>query len=213
MTCSLWPVPIPTWELGARSQRAALAWEVTAYRAGWTDEILRLADARGAALGAINASPTRHEGIEASARWRVLDGPPRLTLSSTAVWNNFFFTGDPVLGRNRLAGVPAFLGSAELLLETPRGFFCALGADRTNDRIPVDHGGRMTYAGRTLAHARAGWRAGAAWTLFVDVRNVFDRAYLASTAGVPDLVRNPAATAIFLPGPGRSLTLGLEWKR
>lgn len=202
-----------TWELGARGQHAALAWDVTAYRAEWTDEILRLADAKGAALGAVNASPTRHEGIEASARWRLLDGPRRLTLNASAVWTHFIFAGDALFGRNRLAGVPPFLGSAELLLETPRGFFCALGVDCTDGRIPVDHGGRMTYAGRTLTHARVGWRTASAWTLFLDVRNVFDRRSIASTAGVLDLVRNPAATAIFLPGAGRSLNLGLEWKR
>ncbi len=202
-----------TWELGVRGHHAALAWDLTAYRAEWNDEILRLADAKGAALGAINASPTRHEGIEASARWRLLDGPHRLTLNTNAVWTHFIFTGDPVYGRNRLAGVPPFLGSAELLLEEPRGFFCALGVDHTDGRTAVDHGGRMTYDGRTLAQVRAGWRADRAWTLFIDVRNVLDRRYIASTAGVLDLVRNPAATAIFLPGPGRSLTLGLEWKQ
>lgn len=202
-----------TWELGARGQRAALAWDVTVYRAAWTDEILRLADAKGAALGAVNASPTRHEGVEASARWRLLDGPHRLTLNTSAVWTHFIFTGDPVYGRNRLAGVPPFLGSAELLFETPRGFFAALGTDRTDGRTPVDHGGRMTYDGRTLFHARAGWRAGKAWTVFLDARNLRDCRYVVSTAGVLDLVRNPAATAIFLPGIGRSITLGLEWKR
>jgi iron complex outermembrane receptor protein len=201
-----------TWELGARGQRAALAWDVTAYRAAWTDEILRLADARGAALGAVNASPTRHEGLEASARWRLLDGPRRLTLSTSAVWTHFIFTGDPVFGRNRLAGVPPFLGSVELLFESSCGFFCALGADRTDGRIPVDHGGRMAYDGRTLWHARTGWRVNDAWTVFLDVRNLLDRHYIVSTAGVLDLVRNPAATSIFLPGLPRSVTCGVEWR-
>ena len=201
-----------TWEIGARGQRAALAWDVTVYRAAWTDEILRLADAKGAALGAVNASPTRHEGIEASARWRLVDGPHRLTLNTSLVWTHFTFTGDPVFGRNRLAGVPPFLGSAELLFEVPRGFFGALGTDRTDGRIPVDHGGRMTYDGRTLFHARAGWRVGEAWSVFLDARNLLDRRYVVSTAGVLDLVRNPAATAIFLPGIGRSVTCGFEWR-
>ena len=115
-------------------------------------------------------------------------------------------------GRNRLAGVPPFLATAELLFEAHQGFFAALGTDRTDGRIPVDHGGRMTYAGRTLFHARAGWRVGKAWTVFLDARNLADRRYIVSTAGVLDLVRNSAATAIFLPGIGRSVTFGFEWK-
>ena len=46
-----------------------------------------------------------------------------------------------------------------------------------------------------------------------EIRNALDRRHLASTAGVLDLARSPAATSIFLPGPGRAFTLGLEWKR
>jgi iron complex outermembrane receptor protein len=201
-----------TWEAGVRGQRAELAWDVTVYRATWTDEILRLADANGAALGVVNASPTRHAGIEASARWQLLAGAHRLTLSPTAAWTHCTFAGDPVFGRNRLAGLPPFLGSVELRFEAQPGFFAALSLDHTGGRTPVDHAGRMFYGGRTLVHARAGWRAPRAGTLFVEVRNVFDRDYLASTAGVLDVVRNPAATAIFLPGSGRSLTLGVEWR-
>jgi hypothetical protein len=45
------------------------------------------------------------------------------------------------------------------------------------------------------------------------VRNLLDRSHLASTAGVLDLARAPAATAIFLPGSGRAITVGFEWKR
>jgi outer membrane receptor protein involved in Fe transport len=48
--------------------------------------------------------------------------------------------------------------------------------------------------------------------VFVTVRNVFDRRYVASSAGVLDVARNPAATSIFLPGSGRSFLLGFEWK-
>ncbi len=202
-----------TWELGARGQRAALAWDLTGYRADWTDEILRLADAKGSALGAVNASPTRHAGVEASARWRLLNGANRLTLAVNATWTQFVFAHDAVFGRNRLAGMPPFLGSAELLLERAGGMFGAVGLDHTDGRTPVDHAGRMTYGGRTLAHVRAGWRTSQGWTTFVEVRNIFDRRSIASTAGVLDLVRNPAATAIFLPGLGRSLTIGLEWKQ
>jgi outer membrane receptor protein involved in Fe transport len=71
---------------------------------------------------------------------------------------------------------------------------------------------RLTYGGHTLAHARVGWR-GRRGTVFAAVRNLLDRSHLASTAGVLDLARAPAATAIFLPGSGRAITVGFEWKR
>jgi hypothetical protein len=45
----------------------------------------------------------------------------------------------------------------------------------------------------------------------VSGHNLFDRHYIASTAGVLDLARNPAATTIFLPGNGRGISCGLEY--
>jgi outer membrane receptor protein involved in Fe transport len=71
----------------------------------------------------------------------------------------------------------------------------------------------MFYDGHTLGHIRIGWRPQARLLVFAAVRNVFDRRHIASTAGVLDLARNPSATSLFLPGPGRAFTFGLEWKR
>ena len=201
-----------TWEVGTRGAHGPLSWDVTAYHGEWTNEILRLADAKGAALGADNAGPTRHLGVETTAHWRLLDQGQRLTLNVSAVWNRFYFENDPVFGRNRLAGAPPHVGSAELLYEHPRGFFGAVGLDWTAGQTPVDHAGRMTYGGHTLAHLRAGWRS-KAWTFFADVSNIFDEQHIASTAGVLDIARNPAATSIFLPGAGRGFTIGCEWRR
>jgi len=201
-----------TWEVGTRGEHGAFGWDVTAYRGDWTNEILRLADARGVALGAVNAGPTRHLGVETAAHWRLLDQGQRLTLNVSGAWNRFYFENDPVFGHNRLAGAPPHVGSAELLYEHPSGFFGAAGLDWTAGQTPVDHAGRMTYGGHTLAHLRAGWRSNA-WTLFVDAHNIFDERHIASTAGVLDIARNPAATSIFLPGAGRSFTVGLEWRR
>jgi iron complex outermembrane receptor protein len=201
-----------TWEVGTRGAHGPFSWDITAYRGDWTNEILRLADAKGAALGAVNAGPTRHLGVETTAQWRLLDQGQRLTLNVSGVWNCFYFENDPVFGHNRLAGAPPHVGSAELLYEHPSGFFGAAGLDWTAGQTPVDHAGRMTYGGHTLAHLRTGWRS-KAWTVFVDARNLFDQRHIASTAGVLDIARNPAATSIFLPGAGRSFTVGLEWRR
>jgi iron complex outermembrane receptor protein len=200
-----------TWEVGTRGAHGPFSWDVTAYRGDWTNEILRLADAKGAALGAVNAGPTRHLGVETTAHWLLLDQGHRLTLNVSGVWNRFYFENDPVFGRNRLAGAPPHVGSAELLYENPRGFFGAAGLDWTAGQTSVDHAGRMTYGGHTLAHLRAGWRS-KAWTFFADVTNIFDERHIASTAGVLDIARNPAATSIFLPGAGRGFILGCEWR-
>jgi iron complex outermembrane recepter protein len=201
-----------TWEIGARGRSARVAWDAAVYRSAWRNEILRLADARGLPRGAVNASPTAHAGVEASARWLVYEGPVRVMLATTAVWTHVAFAGDPVYGRNRLAGLPPHVGTADLTVELRRGGFAAIGTDWTAGATRVDHAGRLAYGGQARTHLRAGRRVGENWTGFAEVRNVFDRAGIASTAGVLDLARNPAATSIFLPATGRAFVLGLQWR-
>jgi len=201
-----------TWELGARGTAGPLEWDVTAYRADWHNEILRLADAAGLPRGAVNAPSTRHEGLETGLRWRLTTNPQRLTLSTTATVGRFTFVDDPVYGNNRLAGAPPATGGAELLYEHPRGAYAAVETTWAAGPIPVDHAGRLKYGGYALLHLRAGWRFSPRLLVFASVRNASDRTYIASTAGVLDLARTPATTSIFLPGPGRAFSLGLEWR-
>lgn len=201
-----------TSEIGLRGRVRRLAWDLTAYDAHWRNEILRLADAQGEPLGAVNADRTRHQGIEAAARWLLYERGVRLTLAASTTVNRFRFDAHPVYGDGRLAGMPPNLGYADLILETPVGVFAGAGVDWTHGRTLVDHAGRLGYGGRGLGHIRVG-RAAPGWTVFIEVRNVFNRAAIASTAGVLDFARNPAATAIFLPAPGRSVNVGFEWKR
>lgn len=202
-----------TWEIGARGRVASLAWDVGVYQAGWRNEILRLADARGAARGSVNGTPTTHRGLETAARWTLVEGSSRVWLRVAAAWNDIRFNSDPVYGRGRLAGLPPHLGNADVQFESRRGLFGAIGADWTFGDTRVDHAGRLSYPGRTLVHGRFGWRPAPEWTCFIDVRNIFDRTSIASTAGVLDVARNPPATAIFLPAAGRNFSIGLEWKQ
>jgi len=212
-TRRLEPQSAVTVEAGAHGTTRALDWNVTVYAAAWRNEILRLADAAGLPRGAVNASPTRHNGIEASLRWRILTGADRLTLTVTGTSGRFHFKDDPVYARNRLAGAPPHTGAAELRYEDRRPWYAAAEATWVAGPIPVDHAGRLTYGGHSLFHLRTGWRVTPHLHAFVAVRNALDRDHVASTAGVLDLARNPAATSIFLPGPGRAFTVGLEWKQ
>jgi iron complex outermembrane receptor protein len=202
-----------TLEIGAQGSRGPLGWDVTVYRGEWRGEILRLADAEGLPRGAVNAGATQHEGIESALRWRLVEGPQAVTLTATSTLGRFVFSADPIYGRNRIAGAPPHVFAAELLYQRSHGLFAALEPTWVSGRTAVDHAGRLTYGGHGLLHARVGWRQEERFTVFLAVRNAFDRSYLASTAGVLDLARAPATTAIFLPGPGRALTLGLELRR
>lgn len=200
-----------TAELGARGRLGPLSWNVAAYHARWSGEILRLADAAGLPRGAVNASHTRHEGVELAVRWQLLDAPDRLTLSGTATWSRFHFAADPIYGTNRLAGAPPHLGQAELLYESLAGWFAGVESIWIAGRTPVDHANLLYYGGHARWDARIGWKARQGFTLFFAARNLLDRRYIASTAGVLDRARNPSSLAIFLPGSVRTLTAGLEY--
>ncbi len=202
-----------TVEAGAQGRAGPLTWNLTAYHGRWRDEILRLADAAGLPRGAVNAGSTRHVGLETALRWRLRDAPHGLVLGVTSTLGRFTFEDDPVYGDHRLAGSPPHVGAAELVYEHPRGAFAALETTWVAGRTSVDHAGRLGYGGHTFVHARLGWRAGERFVVFLAARNLLDRRHLASTAGVLDLARAPAATTIFLPGPARALSLGLEWRR
>ena len=209
---ALTPQSALTYEIGARGTQGSLGWNVTIYHAKWQQEILRLADASGQPRGAVNAHDTIHEGIETSLRWKVLDESHKVSITLTSMLSHFYFDHDPIYGNNRLAGAPPHIGNAELLYENPHGFFAAFETTWTAGRIPVDHANRLFYEGSTLGHLRIGWHSPSRWLVYATVRNVFDQQHIASTAGVLDLSRNPAATTIFLPGVGRGFTLGLELK-
>jgi iron complex outermembrane receptor protein len=200
-----------TTELGARGRLGALSWNVTAYHARWSGEILRLADAAGLPRGAVNAGHTRHEGVELALRWHLLESPGRLTLNGTATWSRFRFAADPIYGANRLAGAPPHLGQLELLYDSPSGWFAGVESIWIAGRTPVDHANLLSYGGHVRWDTRVGWKGRNGFTLFLAARNLLDRRYIASTAGVLDRARNPASLTIFLPGSVRTLTAGLDY--
>lgn len=199
-----------TIEVGARYAAGnRCTFGVTAYGAAWRDELLRLADASGATRGTVNAGPTQHRGIESSLQCRLLEGWNNVSFRLAHTWSEARFAGDPVYGDNRLAGLPQQVGTAELEWWHNRGPFAALGANWVGGRTYADHANRLSYPGYALATLRLGWRRDG-WGVALEVGNLFDRAHIGATAGVLDVARDPATTAVFLPGRPRSFTLSVE---
>ncbi len=188
-----------------------LSFEVTAYTGNWRNELLRLADADGSPRGTVNAGPTRHRGVESQLRWRLLAGERTLDLAVAHTWSEARFAHDPVYGTSRLAGLPPQVASVQLRYAETGGFFATFGTSWVSGTTYADHANRIGFSGHTLANVRLGWQA-RRWTFGLEVDNLFDRRYIASTAGVLDLSRTPATTALFLPGNPRSFTATLEWR-
>jgi iron complex outermembrane receptor protein len=179
------PQEAVTWEVGTRGRRGPVTWDVTAYRADLDHELLNFVidNALGIPASTFNAGPTVHQGIEAGVDWRIA---PQWRLRQTYAFSDFFFDGDKVYGENDLPVVPPHLYRAELR---------------------YDHLKSPSY---TVANLNMGWTVRRRLTVFADVRNLFDEAYVSNFSAVTDAQRPGVSTAVFFPGEGRSAYVGVR---
>ena len=212
-----------TVELGSRGEHGRFAWDVTAYHAWVEDELLAFA-VPGAAAGVtstINASTTTHFGIEAGASFRVVEGilhagqgrdADALVLRGNYLWSRFRFQNDGTYGDNQLPGIPEHYLRAELTYEHPSGLYFGPNVEYTPFKAPVDMANTLFSDPYALLGLKAGWRAAKGLNAFVEVRNLTDKRYAATTGVLTDSRLAGASAAQFLPGDGRAIYGGIEWK-
>jgi len=209
-----------TWELGTRGVSGPVRWDLSFYRADLRNELLALDHDNNPATPAatVNADRTVHAGIEFAAEidllgsaWNAQATPAhRLVLRTAWTHGDFRFANDARYGDNTLAGLPPQLVRGELCWETANGWYAGPTFEWTPEKTYIDF--RNTYAAAPYAIAgfRLGRRVpeGLAW--FIEVRNMFDKTYSATTG----VIENAGGTdqAQFLPGDGRSFFTGLEYR-
>lgn len=196
-----------TAEIGYRTRRDALTLDLSVYHARVRDELLSLTDGNGNPLGTINADRTVHQGIEFGFGWQFM---PALAWSVNYLFNDFRFDGDAVYGDNRLAGIPRQQLRSALRWQVARHFFVAPNIEWAPQGYHVDHANSFSTPGYHLLGLKIGGDLGERCTWFVDARNLQDRKWIASTNVVADARGLDAAN--FLPGDGRSVYLGVEWR-
>jgi iron complex outermembrane receptor protein len=197
-----------TAEVGTRGRAGAFAWDVTYYRASVKGELLGYLPEANLPATVFNADKTRHQGIEASLDWTLLDGEPgRLRLRQTYAWSDFRFVGDPLYGDNRLPVAPQHQYRVSLRYDGPHALFIEPFVDWRMKDAWVDYANSMKAPGYALLNVSAGIGLGPA-TLFVDARNLTNKRYTAEFAAVTDA--RSANTAVFFPGEGRSVFGGIR---
>lgn len=196
-----------TAEIGTRGRRGAFTWDLTAYRARLQDELLQYtAGVSGVPAAVFNADRTVHQGIEAALDWRPADG---WRLRQSWTWSDFRFRHDVQHHDNRLPIVPEHFYRAELRYQHPSGWFIAPAVEWSASDIWVD------YANTTRSPAYAVWNLGAGYglgeraTLFLDARNLANKAY---ASNVQAQVRANPTSAAYWPGDGRSVFGGVSWR-
>jgi iron complex outermembrane recepter protein len=205
-----------TIEIGTRGTYNAFRWDTTLYASQIEGEFLALNNAVGTPLGTINAKDTIHQGVELlgeadllGAAWN--DNPEnRLLLSGVWTYGDFKFDNDPVYGNNTLAGLPAHVIHGELIWKNRLGYYAGSTVDWVPQGTYIDQANTSRADAYALLGFKFGRRIDSGLSWFVEAKNLTDETYAASTGVIADA--NGLDTRNFLPGDGRSVFAGLEWK-
>ncbi|MES2996259.1 MAG: TonB-dependent receptor [Verrucomicrobiota bacterium] len=205
-----------TVELGARGSHAFIGWDASVYHAQLENEFLALNDATGTPLGTVNSDRTIHEGIElaleADLFGRNLDAktPHRLMFRSAWTYGNFTFDDDPVYGDNQIAGLPPHLVRGQLLWENDHGWYAGPTFEWVPEKSFIDHANTFSADPHALLGFKFGVRRETGLSWFIEAKNLTDQTHAATTGVIADAGGTDARA--FLPGDGRSVFAGLEWK-
>lgn len=200
-----------TFELGTRGNSENVDWDISVYYARLQDELLQTqvfvaGNSLTPASQTSNASRTIHAGLEMGMTAHL---PANLEWRQSLLVNEFRFDDDDVFGDNRLPGVPRTLLRGELLYRD-NGFYIGPTIETSPQRYAVDFANTFYNDSYTIFGLKMGQQVNEAISWFVEGRNLTDRKYAATTGVVRDL--NGADSSLFLPGDGRSLYVGLQWR-
>lgn len=193
-----------TAEAGARGRKGPLTFDLTVYRAQLDKELLQYTTNPSIPATTFNADKTVHQGIEAALDWRVTRA---LRLRQTYTLSDFRFDGDVQYRDNRLPIVPKHFYRAELRYERPSGLFVAPSLEWSASDIWVDFNNKTKAPSYAIWNLNAGWTVNDKVTLFVDARNLADRAYVSNVQ--PAITASPAM-GYYWPGDGRGVYGGVS---
>jgi len=205
-----------TLEVGTRGTHQAFRWDATLYTSRIENEFLSLTAADGTPLGTTNADKTLHQGVELFAEGDLLGGAwtdapqNRLVLRGAWTYGRFKFDDDAVYGDNTIAGLPPHVIQGELVWESHGGYYAGPTVQWVPVESYVDHANTLTADPYALLGFKIGRRVEKGISWFIEAKNLTDETYAATTGVVANA--NGADSRNFLPGDGRSVFAGLEWK-
>lgn len=205
-----------TVELGTRGEHGPLRWDASVYHAEIRDELLAIVDPLTLLTSTINANRTTHSGVEFGGEVDLLGSSwketpdHRLVLRSAWTYGDFRFDGDPRYGDNQIAGVPQHIVRGELLWQHAEGWYAGPTFEWVPVKAFIDH--RNTFAADPYAICgfKFGRRMQSGLSWFIEARNLTDEKFTATTG----VIENAGGVdqRQFLPGDGRSVFGGIEWK-
>ncbi len=201
-----------TLELGGRGDSGLGQWSLAWYYAQVRHELLSvLPDPSATTPYELNASPTVHQGVEASLHSELWSRPGvgRLSLRQAYSFSDFHYRDDSRFGDNRLPGLPMHYYQGELRYDWPLGFFAAVNTQLVS-KVAVDYANSYYADPYALFGATLGYNAPKNdWQTWIDLRNLTDKRYAATvTPGYDDKGLDAARST---PGEGLGVYLGVSW--
>lgn len=194
-----------TAEVGTRGHLGTLEWDISAYRADLSGEMLQYtpnADV-GIPAATFNANRTRHQGIEAGLTWQPSDW---VRLRQTWQYSDFRFRSDVQFANNRLPVVPRHVLRSELRLGTE-----ALHIAPSLEWVPqgafADYRNTVRAPGYALMSLSAGATVAKDLDLFADIRNLTGKKAVGDIAAV---IAAQGSSAIYYPVERRAIYTGLR---
>jgi iron complex outermembrane receptor protein len=199
-----------TLEVGSRGYSEHVDWDISLYYARLQDELLQTqvliaGNNPNPAAQTTNASRTVHAGLEFGMTARL---PAGFEWRHSLLVNEFRFDDDDDFGDNRLAGVPPLFMRGELLYRN-RGFYIGPTFEASR-RYAVDFAETLYAGSYAIIGLKMGQQINEQLSWFVEARNLADRKYVATSGVVRD--QKGLDGALFLPGDGRALYAGLQWR-
>lgn len=201
-----------TLEIGGRGDSTLGQWSLAWYYAQVRHELLSvLPDANATTPYELNASPTVHQGVEASLLtplWSPDDGG-QLSLRQSYTFSDFHYRDDERFGDNRLPGLPMHYYQGELRYDWPQGFFAAVNTQWVS-KVAVDYANSYYADPYAIFGATLGYNAPKGdWQTWLDLRNLTDKHYAATvTPGYDDKGLDAARST---PGEGMAMYIGVSW--
>jgi iron complex outermembrane recepter protein len=202
-----------TFEVGTRGNSEHIDWDFSAYYAKLDKELLQTAvfpagNNTAPATQTTNADKTVHAGIELGMTARL---PWHLQWRQSLLINHFRFDDDDTFGNRKLPGLQKSLLRGELMYRRDSYYFGPT-IEVSPQRYAVDFAQTLYADAYTLWGFKAGQQVNKQLSWFIDMRNLGDKEYAATTNVILDARRPGTSQSLFLPGDGRSFYMGAEFK-
>lgn len=210
------PQSATTLEIGTRGERDRLSWDFSYYYA-WVERELLTLGVAPLPTNTINADKTMHQGVELGLSYDLFRNLTtsnskqfdRLVLRNNFLWNDFRFQDDPTYGDRLLPGYATYYYRGELMYEHPSGFYVGTNIEWSPVRYAADMA-RTTFADPyALLGFKLGYKNKKGVSFFAEIRNITDEVYSPTTGVVANAT---TSASVFLPGDGRAIYTGIEFK-